>query len=82
MTNSDHGGQDHDAGRELLIGLDAIARVAGVSVQVARRLIEAGELPVHKVGFGSVICATPSAIHGWRSQRKARAAAIPASEVS
>jgi hypothetical protein len=70
MTNSDH---DQGGGRQLLIGLDAIARVAGVSAQVARRLIESGDLPVHKIGIGSgTICATPTAIRRWRAARRAR----------
>ena len=70
MTNSDH---DQGGGRQLLIGLDAIARVAGVSAQVAWRLIESGDLPVHKIGIGSgTICATPTAIRRWRAARRAR----------
>lgn len=53
----------------MLIGVVAIARAAGVSTEMARRLIEAGELPVHKVGLGPIMCATPSAVRRWRVGR-------------
>jgi len=57
-------------GRELLIGLVAIAAAARVSTEVARKLIEAGEIPAHRVGAsGSVVCATPSAVRHWRAGR-------------
>jgi len=57
-------------GRELLIGLVAIAAAARCSTEMARRLIEAGELPVHRVGAPlAAICATPSAVRHWRAGR-------------
>ena len=53
---------------ELIIGWNAIARFAGLSVEGAQRRADLGELPVHKIG-GEVV-ATPTGLRRWQATRR------------
>ncbi len=48
---------------ELIVGWEAIARFAGLTVAEAQRRADRGELPIHKVG--DQIAATPTGLRQW-----------------
>ena len=49
---------------ELIIGWEAIARFAGLTVEEAQRRADLGELPIHKVGAADSVevAATPTGL--------------------
>ncbi len=54
---------------ELIVGWDAVAQFAGLTVEEAQRRADRGELPIHKIGCE--IAATPTGLRQWQDRQPA-----------
>ncbi len=53
---------------ELVAGVESIASFLRISVAEARRRVDEGDIPTHKIG--DTIAATPTGLRRWRARRR------------